>query len=119
MYALALRQPRAAAQTDPGNGFYLKTLGVAHYRVGRYAKALEALTQSDKLSARRGGPFPATLAFLAMAHHQLGHKEQAQMMFGRLRETMRQPWWANDPERHGFVREVEELLQGKESSPKK
>jgi hypothetical protein len=59
------------------------------------------------------------LAFLAMARHQLGQKGQARETLRRLREVMRQPRWANDAGRQGFLREAEELLQAKGKDPQK
>jgi hypothetical protein len=52
VYALALRQADAAVQAAPGDGDFLSTLGVAHYRLGLYAKALETLEKSES-SPRR------------------------------------------------------------------
>jgi hypothetical protein len=118
-YAPALRLAQAAVQAEPGNGNYLNTLGVAHYRLGDYAKALAVLTRSEKLNTTKDGPEPTDLAFLAMARHQLGQKEQARATLRRLREVMQQPRWANDPECQGFLREAEELTQSKEPSPRK
>jgi tetratricopeptide (TPR) repeat protein len=118
-YALALRQAEAAVQATPGDGHYLNTLGVAHYRVGNYAKALETLEQSEKLNATKDGSPPSDLAFLAMAHQHLGHKEQAQATLTRLRDLMKQPRWASNAEAQGFLREAEELIDGKPADKKK
>jgi WD40 repeat protein len=114
-YDLAHRQVEEAVRLAPGNGLFLNTLGVAQYRVGQYAEAVATLTQSDKFNAARfKSSIPADLAFLAMAQHQLGRKEQAQATFGRLRDAlMKQPFWAKDAEAPGFLREAEALLQGK------
>src|SRR5262249_6958164 len=38
-YQSALRQAGAACRLKPGNGLFLNTLGVAQYRVARYAEA--------------------------------------------------------------------------------
>ena len=56
------------------------------------------------------GSLPADLAFLAMTHHQLGHAKEAQAELQRLRERMKDPLSAQDPEAQGFLREAEELL---------
>jgi Flp pilus assembly protein TadD len=116
-YTTALRRAEAAVRRAPRDGNILNTLGVAHYRLGDYAKALETLQQSEKL-LRKQGTHPANLAFLAMAHQQLGHKEQAQATLGRLRELMKQPGWANNAEAQGFLREAEELIDGKPADKK-
>jgi hypothetical protein len=46
-YERALRQAEAACRLAPNNAMYLNTLGVAHYRVGKYPEALQTLTRSD------------------------------------------------------------------------
>jgi Flp pilus assembly protein TadD len=112
-YALALRQAEAALRLAPENGMILNTLGVAQYRAGRNTDALATLTKSERLSATKEGSLPADLAFLAMARHQLGNKDEAKATLGRLRETMKQPYWMKDAEAVGFLREAEELIEGK------
>jgi WD40 repeat protein/serine/threonine protein kinase len=47
----ALRQAEAACRLFPDNADYLTTLGVAHYRVGKYQEAVQALTRSDQINA--------------------------------------------------------------------
>jgi WD40 repeat protein/serine/threonine protein kinase len=64
---------------------YLTTRGIALYRLGRYAEALQTLKQADQL---HGGSRPADLAFLAMAHHRLGHAPEARAGLTRLREFL-------------------------------
>jgi tetratricopeptide (TPR) repeat protein len=112
LYAQALRQAEAAVEAAPDNGYYLNTLGVARYRVGDYANALHALTQSEKLNWTKNGPQPADVAFLAMAQHQLGKKDEAKATLARLREIMKQPGWANNADAQGFLRETETLING-------
>jgi WD40 repeat protein len=108
-YAQALRQAEEAVRLAPGDGQILNTMGVAQYRMGQYAKAVETLTQSDKLNHSS----PADLAFLAMAQQHLGKWDEAQATLGRLREVMKQPAWAKNAESQGFLREAEAVLQGK------
>jgi WD40 repeat protein len=119
-YALALRQAEAAVHAAPGNGECLNTMGVAHYRLGEYAKALEAVQQSEKRSAATPltGTQAADLAFLAMARQQLGHQEQAQAALARLRELMKQPGWEKNAEAQDFLREAEGLIGGKAAGKK-
>jgi WD40 repeat protein len=111
-YTAALRRSEAAVRVAPGEGYILNTLGVAQYRIGDYAKALETLEKSEKLNAPKGPPV-TDLAFLAMAHQQLGHKEHARRTLVRLREVMKQPPRVNEAEAIGFLREAEELIEGK------
>jgi WD40 repeat protein/tRNA A-37 threonylcarbamoyl transferase component Bud32 len=111
-YQRALLQAQEACRLAPGTGALLNTLGVAQYRAGLFQPALESLTESDKIQAvGLKGSHPADLAFLAMAHYQLGQKDQAQTVLGRLRETMQQARWAKDVEARGFLQEAESLLQ--------
>jgi hypothetical protein len=97
---------------EPGDGSLRNTLGVAQYRAGQWQSALETLTESDRLqSAQLGGSHPADLAFLAMAHLQLGQKEKAQGVLGRLREALKQTRWSRDAEARGFLQEAEALAK--------
>jgi hypothetical protein len=86
---------------------------VAQYRVGHYADALATLTNSVKLNAPEEGSLPSDLAFLAMTQHQVGKKDEPKATLGRLREILKQPSMAHDAESVGFLREAEELIEGK------
>jgi WD40 repeat protein/tRNA A-37 threonylcarbamoyl transferase component Bud32 len=112
-YQRALCQAREACRLAPGDGSLLNTLGVALYRVGDYAEAVKTLSQSDQLNqVTYKASVPGDLAFLAMAQHRLGQREQAQATLARLRETMMQTRWAANTEGQGFLREAEALLHG-------
>jgi tetratricopeptide (TPR) repeat protein len=118
-YALALRYAEAAVRGvhGPAFGAYLNTVGVAQYRMGRYAAALGTLSQSSKLNeVTFKSPQPADFAFLAMTQHQLGKKDEAKATLARLRKVMKQERWAKDAEAQGFLREAEETLQQKPAS---
>src|SRR5262249_44203206 len=67
-----------AVKLSPKEGKYWNTLGVAHYRAGNWKAALAALDQSVTL--REGGDAVDHL-FLAMAHGQLGNRDQAQRAY--------------------------------------
>jgi tetratricopeptide (TPR) repeat protein len=109
-YLRALRRVEAAVRLAPENSTYVKTLGVALYRVGRYAQALEALRRATALDAAKNhGPTPTELAFLAMAHWQLGDKPQAHFWYDKAVQWMdkNQP---KDEELIGFRAEAAALL---------
>jgi tetratricopeptide (TPR) repeat protein len=75
--------------TDPN---FLNTLGAALYRAGRYDEAIRRLEEAIRV--RDGVGVPADWAFLAMAHHRLGHPDAARRWLDRLREH--QPSMAPD-----------------------
>jgi tetratricopeptide (TPR) repeat protein len=77
----ALPLARRAVELTPGLSIYLNTLGVAQFRAGQYAEAIATLEQS--LAAGRGQTDAFDLFFLAMAHHQLGHRREARSCFDR------------------------------------
>jgi len=91
----------------------LNSLGVAQYRVGRFQEALATLTKSEKLNATKEGSNPVDLAFLAMTRHRLNQKDEAKATLGRLREVMKQPRRTKDAEAAAFLREADELIEGK------
>jgi WD40 repeat protein len=113
-YRLALRHAEIAHRLAPDSGFILNTLGVAQYRTGQYAQALQTLARSDQLNAASSrGSLPADLAFLAMTHHQLGQLDQAAAYLDRLRQSLKAPRSTGDEESQTFLREAEALIQGK------
>ena len=107
----ALRFAEEACQLEPESGFHLNTLGVVYYRLGSYEKALDVLSRSDRINALRDkGSVPADLAFLAMAHQQLGHAKEAKAALLLLRERAKDRRWERNFEIQGFLLEAEELL---------
>jgi WD40 repeat protein/serine/threonine protein kinase/tetratricopeptide (TPR) repeat protein len=72
---------RAPAWAKP---LYLNTLGAALYRAGRFDDAIRRLEEG--VQARSGASEPQDWAFLAMAHHSLGHGDEARRWLARLRE---------------------------------
>ena len=97
-YRKALRYSEEACQLVPEDGTLLNTLGVAYYRAGNYEKALDVLSRSDKINSLRDkGSHPSDLAFLAMAHQQLGHAKEAEAALQLLRERIKDPRWRRIP----------------------
>jgi hypothetical protein len=105
-YRFALLQAEHACRLDPDRENYRLGLGAARYRAGRYREAVETLGTADRLD--KGSP--AVLAFLAMAHHQLGQPEKARTALARLRQGLDQPRGTEDAETLGLVHEAEALI---------
>jgi Flp pilus assembly protein TadD len=77
----ALTLARRAVELAPGEDTYLNTMGVVLYRTGRYADAITTVERS--LAARRAQTGAFDLFLLAMAHHRLGHQDQARDCYNR------------------------------------
>nr|WP_315850942.1 tetratricopeptide repeat protein [Planctomyces sp. SH-PL62] len=71
----------AAVAARPGERACLGTLGAVLYRAGRYSDAVRRLEESMAAEGRGGTPFD--WLFLAMAHHRLGHAEEARSWLDR------------------------------------
>jgi len=73
--AQAIELTKKAMELAPNEGFYSNTLGVAQYRAGDWQAAVAALEKSNELLGGKELSFNAF--FLAMAHWQLGNKDEA------------------------------------------
>jgi serine/threonine protein kinase len=102
----ALALAKQVIDLAPEKGDYWNTLGAAHYRVGNWKGAVEALTTSVKL--RKGGD-SFDWFFLAMAHWHLGDKDQARRRYGQAVQWMEKNR-PEDEELRGFRAEAAELL---------
>ena len=60
----------------------LKTLGAALYRAGRFEDAIRRLDES--IQTRGDGGDPKGFAFLALAHHRLGRRDEAERWHDKL-----------------------------------
>jgi tetratricopeptide (TPR) repeat protein len=77
----ALELAKELVKATPEEGGRWNTLGVASYRAGDYKNAIAALEKSEKLARERY--FGHNALFLAMAHWQLGQREQARTCYDR------------------------------------
>jgi WD40 repeat protein len=87
-YQTALKKAELSNRLEPNDLFTLSQLGVAQYRVGAYEDALNTLNNVEKMFNDIGREDNLTadiLAFIAMAHHRLGHAEDAKIILDRLR----------------------------------
>ena len=99
-------RPSTPAGWPPIGRSIASASGAALYRAGRYQEAIETLEGADRPDTGS----PAALAFLAMAHHRLGQREQARAVLARLREVLDQPRWAKDAETLDLMHEAEALI---------
>jgi hypothetical protein len=108
--ALSLR----AVELTPGQQVPLNTRGVVLYRAGRYFEAVTTLEQT--LAAGKGQFDAFDLFFLAMAHHRLGHREEARACLERANNWMSNPAGPVRLEQvnelNSFRAEAEEVLAG-------
>jgi WD40 repeat protein/serine/threonine protein kinase len=113
-YAVALRRAQTACRLDPANIDYANTLGVALYRTGKFAEAVDTLARCDKShAAAPTGRDPSDVAFLAMAHFKLGQPYKARAFLTDLRRLMTQARWSGHVESQRFLREATDLIEGK------
>jgi Tfp pilus assembly protein PilF len=92
----------------------LANLGAALYRAGRFEEAVRRLNES--IETRGGGSLPRGFAFLALAHHRLGHRDEAKrwldkLIASRANEASSSSW---DDMALGILRrEAEALIAGR------
>jgi WD40 repeat protein len=112
-YREALEHAKAACALAPWNPGFFTTLGAAQYRVGRYEEALLSLLRSSRMS---GSASISNLAFTAMAHCHLGHRQEALSTFRALQsatgklESDRTRIEGNADELAALVREAESVV---------
>jgi tetratricopeptide (TPR) repeat protein len=83
--ALAVESAQKAVDTSPDDGFYWNTLGAAQCCAGDWQSAMEALEKSMEL---RVGGDATDWFFVAMAHWQLGRREEARKWYDKAVEWM-------------------------------
>jgi eukaryotic-like serine/threonine-protein kinase len=101
------------AVTEREGSDRLRILGAALYRAGRFAEAIRTLEESHR--GRGDGGDPQGFAFLALAHHRLGHRAEARRWLDKLaayrpKETGDLSW--DDVEVRILRREAESLILG-------
>jgi tetratricopeptide (TPR) repeat protein/serine/threonine protein kinase len=109
----AVELAKRAIHLGPKNGNYWNTLGLAQYRAGCFQEAVAAL---EKSMALRNGGNSFDWFFLAMAHWQLGDKDQARQWYDRAVRWMETNAPQNDELRR-FRTEAAQLMN-KESEDK-
>ncbi len=108
---LVLLAERAlAGSPEQAKPLVLNTLGAALYRADRFEEAIRRLDEG--IRKRSGQSLPEDWAFLAMAHHRLGHRDQARSWINRFRNYQppeNESYW-HDFEVRLLRREAEALI---------
>jgi len=104
--ARAVEMAERVVRAVPGEGAYWNTLGVVRYRASDSKGAIQALTKSTEL---RSGGDPYDWLFLAMAHWQLGERDEARRWYDKSADWMesRKP---DDPVLRGVRAEAARLI---------
>jgi WD40 repeat protein len=112
-----VRLAEAALAGYPGKGRersdVLKTLGAALYRAGQFEEAIRRLDESIQI--RGDGGDPRAFAFLALAHHRLGHRDDVERWLDKLvacRPKEGFVFSSDDAEIRILHREAESLILG-------
>ncbi len=107
--ACAVELARKAVQAAPEKATFWNTLGVAYYRAGQWEDTITALGKSRELGA--AGHEGIDLFFIAMAHWQLGKKDQARLWYDKAIEWMeKKQAGTNEKDNRRFRAEATELL---------
>ncbi len=102
----AVAAAKKAVELAPQVGACWTTLGIAHYRIGRWQESVEALQKASELRAGGDG---FDWFFLAMARWELGDKEEARALYDRAAQWMEKIQPQNDELRR-FRQEAEVLF---------
>ena len=113
---LALDLALKAVSLVPNQALYRNTLGVAQYRAGKWEDAITSLTKADETAPEKYLAFNGF--FLAMAHWQLQHKDEARKLYDQSVEWMTKSQPTN-VELVRFRAEANELLGVSKGTPKK
>jgi tetratricopeptide (TPR) repeat protein len=105
-FRTAVEFSKRAVELGPQVGEFWNTLGVAYFREGKWQRAIEALQKSMEL---RAGGDAGDWLFLAMAHWQLGHGDEAASWYDQSVEWMEKNAVQNE-ELGRFRKEAAELL---------
>jgi tetratricopeptide (TPR) repeat protein len=105
----AVEVARRATTLAPREHSYWTTLGIAHYRAGNWQDAIEASGKAQEVFEGSGWSYFC----LAMAHGQLGHKDQARGWYDKGVQWMKKDRF-DSRQLSGLRAEAEQVLGIKE-----
>jgi tetratricopeptide (TPR) repeat protein len=103
----ALKLIQQSLSGEPSSGDLWNSLGIAHYRLGKWDEAIAAFQKSIEL---RNGGDNSDFYFLAMAHWQRGEQDEARQWYHRAVEHKGNQGGSNNLDLLNFRREAEELM---------
>ena len=87
---ILLQAAQRLNEEEENNNNVPNMLGMAHYRVGNFERALELLTSTDEVFVQfHDGGVPYNLAYLAMTYFKLGDEDNARKTLERLDYVMK------------------------------
>jgi tetratricopeptide (TPR) repeat protein len=107
----AVQLAQKATELDPKSGDAWLVFGIARYRAGQWQAAVADLEKATDLDAR---DTTTRRLFLAMAHWQLGDKEQARQLYNQAVEWLEKNQPRDPEELRRFRAEAAALLSGKQ-----
>jgi tetratricopeptide (TPR) repeat protein len=110
----ALKIAKWFAQREPLRGECWTNMGIAHYRMGSFDQAIDAIRKSIEL---RGEGDSYDFYFLAMALWQRGDKEEARTWYQKAVDHKENPGGSNNPDLLNFRDEAEQLLGIPKAAP--
>jgi Flp pilus assembly protein TadD len=116
--ARAVELARKAVELEPEDAEAWQALGWTLYRNGAWKESVESLSKSNALQKDPKGGDSGQWFGLAVAHWQLGNKEEARKWFDQAVEWMEK----NDPKNEllgRFRAEAEEVLKIEKKAPPK
>jgi Tfp pilus assembly protein PilF len=109
----------AALRNNPKDSWASTIFGAALYRAGRFDEAIQRLSEAAAIGPTVYSP-AYTWFFLAMAHHRLGHGEEARQWLDKAVKHMEEETsnkdllWNRRLTLHVLRREAEEMMTNQE-----
>src|SRR5262249_27861439 len=87
--AIGLPLIERAVRSNPNGAWYLHVLGLAQYRAGHFAETIKQLNHSIEVDRVWTDLTAVNWIVLAMAHHQLGHADEANVYHKKVTDYLK------------------------------